>query len=48
MNTVLSTFLKNIGDAFRDFWSNASYLLVDSFFQLGECLGFILVASKNK
>ena len=39
LDIVLSPFLHTVDDGFRDFWSNASYPLADSFLQLCDSLG---------
>ena len=43
MEKVLSPFLYSVDDGFRDFWTNACYLLADSFFQLGDSLRIMFI-----
>ena len=38
LDTVLSPFLHTVVDGFGDNWTNAGYLLADSFFQLVDSL----------
>ena len=42
LDTVLNHFLNTVDDEFRYFSSNASYILTDSFLQLGHSLWIIL------
>ena len=46
--TVLVRYLHTVDDGYRDFKTNAGYLLADSFFQLGDSLTIIFPLSNTR
>ena len=43
LKTVLSPFFHTADNGFRDFWTDASHLFADSFFQPSDFLGILLI-----